>query len=63
MGQAFGTCIGGLPTHIDKILKGAKPADMAVQTPWEFEFVINLRTAQKLGLTIPASPSLFQAMR
>jgi putative ABC transport system substrate-binding protein len=46
--------------HIDKILKGAKPADMAVQTPWEFEFVINLRTAQELGLTIPPA-LLFQA--
>ena len=46
--------------YVDKILKGAKPADMAVQTPWEFEFVINLRTAQALGLTIPPA-LLFQA--
>jgi putative tryptophan/tyrosine transport system substrate-binding protein len=46
--------------HVDKILKGANPADMSVQTPWEFEFIINLRTAKELGLTIPPL-LLFQA--
>ena len=54
-GQKFTDNYERSATYVDKILKGAKPGDLPVEQPVSFEFVVNLKTAKALGLTIPQS--------
>jgi putative ABC transport system substrate-binding protein len=55
--MSYGTNVADLyqraATFVDKILKGRTPADLPVEQPMKFEFVINLQAAKKIGLTIP----------
>jgi putative ABC transport system substrate-binding protein len=52
-GPNFDRIIKSLATYIDKIFKGAKPADLPVEQPSKFELIINLKTAKALGLSVP----------
>jgi putative ABC transport system substrate-binding protein len=57
--MAYGTDVADLfrraATYVDKILKGANPAEMPIEQPTKFDFVVNIETAKTLGITFPQS--------
>ena len=54
-GVSFAALYHRAATYVDKILKGARPADLPVEQPTKFEFIVNLKAAEQIGLTIPAN--------
>ena len=52
-GASFPDLMRRAATYVDKILKGRTPADLPVEQPMKFEFIVNLKAAQQIGLTIP----------
>ena len=57
-GPHYSDLFRGAADFVDKILRGAKPGDLPVEQPTKFEFVINMKTAKAIGLTVPNSLQL-----